>query len=318
MPRRVDLLVDQVRRATDNEDFTSTTGINDEEVVQYINDAQDKLQALISNQHSDVFLTQGTIDLVKGTEVYSLPSDTYLDNRIVMVEYKYGAGAGEYRKLKQRPLDYRYTVSEGEPSYYIRRAGQLLVNPIPNQTKTDGLRITYQKRLKDLDIRRAKITSASLTGTTLDTLTLNLTSSLTKDGSLQASGESVFNSVDYISVIDRDGTTVLEEIPIDSYDESTGIITVTSGFTTTVLAAAFVDQYIVMGKTATTHTELPDMCERFLIAYAAWKLLKRDASVEGDEQESELISMGRDIVNAFGNIDNDIDEIPVTNPEWLI
>lgn len=318
MPRRIDLLVDQVRRATDNEDVTSTTGISDEEVVQYINDAQDKLQALISDQHADAFLAQGTIDLVASTEAYSLPSDIYLDNRIVMVEYKYGGGSGDYLKLRQRTLDYRYTVSEGDPSYYIRRAGQILVNPIPSKSTTDGIRLTYQKKLKDLDIRRAKITSASLTGTTLDTITLNLTSSLTKDGGLQASGESVFNSVDYISVVDRDGAKVLEEIPIDSYDESTGVITVTSGFTTTVLAAAFVDQYIVAGKNATTHSELPDMCERFLIAYAAWKLLKRDASVEGDEQESELLSMGADIVRAFAKIDDDIDDISVTHPEWLI
>jgi len=318
MPRRTDLLVDQVRRATDNEDVSTTTGISNEEIVQYLNDAQDKLQALITQQHPDVFTVESTIDLVANTEQYDLPTDIYLDNRISFVEFKYGGGSGDYFKLRQRPIDYRYTVTNGDPEYYIRRGGKILVNPIPNVATTDGIRITYQKKLKDLDIRRGKITSASLTSTTLNSFTLNLTSSLNKDSNLQENGEAVFNSVDYISVVDKDGGVVLEKIPIDSYVESTGVLTVSSGFTTSVLAATFVDKYIVSGHTATSHTELPDMCERFLISYAAWKLLKRDASVESDEQENELVSMGRDIVAAFAIIDDDIDDIPITHSEWLI
>jgi hypothetical protein len=318
MPRRTDLLVDQIRRAADNEDVSTTTGISNEEIVQYLNDAQDKLQAIISQQHPSVFEVQSTINITASTESYALPTDIYLDNRISFIEFKYGGGSGDYIPLRQRTIDYRYTVSEGDPAYYIRRSGNILLNPIPNKTTTDGIRITYQKRLKDLDIRRGKITSASLTGTTLNSFTLNLTSSLSKDANLQANGEAVFNDVDYICVVDKDGAVVLEKIPIDSYDADTGVLTVVSGFTTSVVAATFVSEYIVAGYEATSHTELPDMCERFLIAYCVWKLLKRDASVESDEQERELISIGSDIVAAFANIDTDIDEIPITNPEWLI
>ena len=133
-----------------------------------------------------------------------------------------------------------------------------------------------------------------------------------------AAGEAVFNSVDYISVVDRDGVKVLEEIPIDSYNEDTGVITVTSGFTTSVAEATFVGEYIVAGRVATSHTELPDTCERFLIAYVVWKLLKRDGFTESDEQELELLSMGQDIARAFALVDDDLMDIPITHPEWLL
>ena len=89
MGRRTDLLIDQTRRASDNEDVSATVGISNEELVQFLNDAQDKLQAVITEQHPDIFVVESTIDLVKGTESYSLPADIYLDNRITNVEFKY-------------------------------------------------------------------------------------------------------------------------------------------------------------------------------------------------------------------------------------
>ena len=50
-----------------------------------------------------------------------------------------------------------------------------------------------------------------------------------------------------------------------------------------------------------------------MIAYCAWKILKRDSSVDSQEALTELTMMARDIVSSYGAISDDVKLIPELN-----
>ena len=60
--------------------------------------------------------------------------------------------------------------------------------------------------------------------------------------------------------------------------------------------------YLVGGKDTTTHSDLPRNCERYLIAYCAWKIFKRDSSMDSGDQQAELSAMEQDFGRRLGTI----------------
>lgn len=314
--KRTEFLIEDIKRSVEAQLSSSGGGISDLEILQYLNSAQDRIFSKIVSARPKTFLAETQIDLVADQEAYTLPSTLYMGTNIVMVEYLYGSGSVDYAPLPARVLfDRRSDIKNSYPDYYIRKGNQILIQPTPSTARTNGLRVTYQRRLRDLDIRRGVITSAALTGTTLNTITLDLTPTLAKDDGTVIAAANLLNKLDYICVVDKDGTAVLDEIPVDSYDSTTGVITVTSGFTTTVLAAAFASQYVVAGTYSTTNCELPDITERYLVAYATFKLLRRQGRINEPEwQKQELQAIESDIIDSFENPDQDIMRLPLDSP----
>lgn len=320
--RRVEKLIKQARRIADNEEFdndpSNPLGIVDDELVEYVNDAQDNMQAAISEVHPKLFIKEKLIDLVAEQETYSLPDDLYLGGRIEHVEALYSTQAGDYYTLPHESLKRRLPdVSSTFPDFYIRKANNLLIQPKPSGARTNGIRLSYQYKLPTLDIRRGLVASAVDTGTSITSITLNLTPTLTRDADLVLIPERTIEDFDFLTVVGSDGTAKMKAIPVDSYDSDTGIITVTSGFTYETGETITAGDYIIGGKDATTHSDLPDTCQRYLIAYMAWKMLKRDSMVDLQDQERELAAMLREIVNAFKGIDEDPAELAL-DEDWLI
>lgn len=316
--RRTDLLVKEVLRMTENEDAQEEdSGLTKSEVVQYINEAQDRLQSRISRSHPKIFVTENFIDIVADQEAYDLPNDIYMGTRIIMIENKVGSQNTDYRKISSESIFSRNTASSTFSGrfpqfYYMRRGSQVLINPIPASAETNGLRITYEKKLPDLDIRRGLVDSAVLSGISPTSITISVSPSLSKDSILNIDGEAVLNEIDFITVVDRDGVIQMQAIPIDKFDATSGVITMTSGFTAQTGETVVAGNYIVGGKVSTSHSELQDMCERYLITYATSEILKRDTAVELHQlQLIKLREMERDIVDAYRQPDNDLLTLPV-------
>jgi len=317
--RRLDLLILEVRRATENTDPSTTSGITDEELVQYFNDAQDSLQSFISSQHPQVFLVESKISLVADQEKYDLPSDIFLGTRIEMIEWKFGSGSEDYRRIEPVALQQRNSsfTSDG-PFVYIRRDQDILINPLPQSALTDGLRLTYQQRLRNLDIVRGFIKTATKTSNTLDKLEMDLASALnTKDADIITAADAILQQIAYISIVDLNGVKVLEAIPVKDYNKSTRVLTMEASFTTTLSTSTLENNYIVVGKSATSHTDLSDICERFLISYVTQKVLRRDSNIlEADEQAQELRLIGADIAKSYQNPQEDLMQLPLDD-QWL-
>lgn len=315
--KRLDLLIDHNRRATASQTSINNSGVSELEYVQYYNEGQNKLQSRIIKEHTRAFVTESTINLVAGQEEYDLPVDLYTGTRLKRVEYRYDAGSNNYYRLSPQTYMSRYTGTEASiPGWYICKDNTILVNPIPSQSISAGLRVVYNKALRELDVRRGVISAIAKTGTTLNTITIDLTPTLGKDDVTVDFAADILNKLDHICVVDKWGDAVLEGIPIDSYNSSTGVITVSSGFTTSLTSGSFVDQYVVGGHYTTTHSELPNMAETYLILYCNYKILRRDAaSIELVAQQQELAEAEQDVIDLFKAGESDIYDLPI-DAEW--
>ena len=292
--RYVQYLINQARAQTENESFSDFEGIKDSEFLQYINDAQHHLQSLIVAQHPNIFLEEYVVSISSGQDTYTLPSDAFLSNKVNNVEYSSTGSEDDYYILEETSLKRRNSGVDGAPSKYIRMSGKIILNTTPS---TGKLRITYVKRLNELDLRVAKIASYSA-----GTITLENTTLVTDTTSL--------SEHDYICIVDSDGDIKHKNVTKTSQASNGASIGID---TSTITGTPSANQYIVGGKDTSTHSDLPRNVERYLIAYCAWKILKRDSSVDSAEMVQELSQMANDIVKSYSMISDDVQFVPQLN-----
>lgn len=308
--RKVELLISESRADTDNETFTSDTGIDDEECLKHINDGQSRIYALIQNRTPDVFLSEDIQTVVPGTESYTLPLHTYLGTRIDKLEYSSTGQDINYYQLKQGKLNERVTGLRGRPQFYIRRGSTLLIQPSPISGGT--IRITYQKAIPKLDKRRAVVSAV-----TLDTSARTITS-LTLDPTLLTSDDiDIMKEEAYICFVDKDGAQQMTKIPITDIDATTGAVSVYAGFVYDSGETIAVGNYAVKGSYSSTHSSLPEPCEKYLTKYLSWSLQKQDSSNDSTEAFQELQMHESEIVESFSEPDSDVDYPPILDVEFI-
>jgi len=316
--RRIDRLIKQIRRQTENQDVGLNFGITEDEFIQYLNDAQERLQSLIVANHQSVFVAEELYDAQRGVQEYALPEDAYMDNKIVTVEYSENGNEDNFYHLKQSTLNRRTTYSEAHPFSYIRRSGNLLLQPTPNLGGV--IRLNYIRKIDRLDriIGKIQFFNADTerdpdTGRFFfSTFRLNTT-----DGDCPLDLD-VLDDICEISIVGKDGKRKLS-MEVDGFNSSTGEFNFDTFPSFTEDSGLFEVEpgdFIVEGIRTAAQSELPDMCERYLIAYASWKILKRDSSTDSAEQSVELVQMEQEIVASFADVDDDILCIPLINLDW--
>lgn len=318
MSRRgiLDKLVERVRRMTHSQSYTDSAtstaqrGLQTQTIVDLFNDAHEALHGILFDNGSQTYIKQDLLNIVSGTEAVDIPSDAFLGVNVLSVEYKYGSGANDYRKLKLSSMHERDTSSTGDPLMYISRNDQILLNPIPSSSVTSGLRVTYGYQLPTVDVRRGKVsavddaddpTSITIGANTLATAAMS-------DSDLIGT---------YITVVDKDGVIQMSNIPITAYDTGTGVITLGS-FTSTASEVVAVGDYVVMGANSSTHSPFPRACEPFLLEF-----VKRDIhSLLGDpmqvSSERKLIALQFRLESMFAEWNSDIKGISELDSERFI
>lgn len=312
MSRLVDYIIDDVRNHTENTDFSDTIGIADSEFLRFLNDAQYRIHSLITQQHPMVFLEETEITPVSGQESYSLPYNVHMGNKVSNIEFSPTSLAKDYYPLKRATLKHRYNGAEGDPEYYIRKSGAILVNPIPSSAN-GKFRFTYVKSVPRLDVRRGSVSSVTLDSATSTITTLFL------DVSTDTIDSEVSKHTRFC-IVDKEGNIKMKNIYIDSINTTTGEVTVNAAFTYSSGESISVGDYIVTGSNSTTHSILDDSVERYLIAYCSAKIFHRDSSTDISAQADELASMEQDIVSGYADISDDIVEIPIIiseDDDWV-
>lgn len=305
MSRYVRYLIDDVRTSSENTDFSDTIGIQDSEFLRFLNDAQYRIQNLIIQKHPSVFLTEKTYSVVGGQESYTLPNDAYMGNKVTQVEYSSDtSGVQNFYPLRPGSLYERSSGSKGDPVKYIRKAGNFLVVPVP--TSSSGqLRVNYAHKIPKLDLRRGSIGAV-----TLDSSTSTITT-LTMEVSTDVVDSTELDKFTRISICNEEGVVQMRNIKVTDIDSSTGVVTIDSSFTYESGETIAVGDYVVAGDYSTTHVQLDEMVERYLIAYCTLKILHRDSNIADlTTQQAILIEMENDIVSAYSEISDDIKEIP--------
>lgn len=299
-------LISVSRYDSNNVNYTTTTAGNPDLLFeQYANDAQDHLQAVLVNVNSQNFVDQEIITVVSGTETYNAPANLYINNKLISVEFSYTGELSDYVKLLPKTFAERNTTS-GCPDYYIRAGRVIYLNPIPNQG--GYLRVMYYRELDDIRLRNGTI-NGTPSGTSIV---------LSSPTSLQ---ETNLSSAEYICVSDRFGTVMLYNGVVSSYNSGTDTITLAANVSTYLVSgytlANLASGYVTIGAYSTTHSKLPNDCERYLITYMTKRGFGKDSSTNVAQTDQELVLMENDIAENHAVPTEDVYTIPILDDQIL-
>ena len=315
--KRSDELITQVRIVSRNAaNADGTKSISDEEILQYLNDAQDRLQNLISSKKNiaKIFVTQQIISVVANQEAYSIPDRILLNKQIEQVEFSSTGLVADYVRLEKLNFFNRDTNTTTYPWGYFKRAGQIFLQPTPSNS-VGSIRVTYERDLDDLDIPRGLISSIT-TGTAVSFAALVLSAAADPYESTTPG----WNTQRYCCVVDSNGVRKAFNIPISTYVAGTNTITPTGSlFTYTSNDAQIaVNDVAVFGKYSTTFSQLPDSCERYLIHYAAMEVFNKDSSKDAAARLEIISEMEEDILKALSAQTSETQFIPQADRfEWF-
>ena len=143
-----DLLADVRSRI----DESAASFWTDAELKRWMNQRYRQIAMAVRDAHEDFFQTTTTVNLVNGTQEYTLPTD-HVAIRRVEVSFD-GTNWYRARPIRQGeiPLQNQSTVLQGtttDPRYYL--AGlKIGIAPIPTAASTNGLKIWYIQDVTDL------------------------------------------------------------------------------------------------------------------------------------------------------------------------
>lgn len=303
--KRIEQIIKDIRRRSNNEDYGPGSGISDDAIVSILNGAKDKLQALILEAHATSFRNEILVDLVAGQEVYDLPDDMLDPGGIVMVEYK--LEADQWVTLKQLDLQERSQGENGRPWGYIRDGRKLLLRPLPQATEAGWLRVTYVQRLNDLGIRLGRITVSTIVDGEITVLIKNVSSN---EDTAEIEND-ILSLTDTISVVDRDGLILNGNIQIDGYDADTGEFLL---YGVNEQETNLVDGFVISGFNSSTHLDKVDpIFVEYLIQYGADYLNMMDSNGDVQITSVKLKSLENMIVDMYERETQDIILVPDTN-----
>lgn len=304
--RRVDLLITASRRATENQEFTATAGIQDVEFLQYLNDGQEEIHSILQGTFPSILTAYKTEQVTQGQEAYSMPRDLYLGTRIDQIEYSCSGTPDSFYILKKGTIKERLNTQAGNPAFYIRRGSEVLIQPKPQQAGI--MRWSYQKAIPKLDVRRGAVLTVALGTNSITSLVLDASISLDADPILDEQ---------FMTVVDKNGIVKMRSIPVSSIDTTTGIVTVDPGFTFESGETISVGDFVCAGDFATTNSELPDVCEKYLLEYCNTRILMRDSQTDSAQIGQILTKVEQTLRLAFAEPDGDPDRIPLLDVQFL-
>lgn len=303
-----DIILD-ARKDTDNEDVpdgVNDIGIVDADFVRYGIWGQEHLQGLISKKFPNAFLRSKVTALAANQEEYPIDDHLYLGTRIRDVEYSKSGEASTYRRIYPTGLS---TVRRncGGGYFYHRRNGVIILDPIPS-TADGYLRVTYERALDWLALRAGVVQSFTDTGTAITALAVDVTASDFLSNDLSAA--------QYLCINDRYGNVKMYNIPVSSFDPASGAFTMDS-FTYAEGESLASGDYVTVGKYTTTHSDLEDMCARYLTEYISRRIFKRDSSDDAKDVHMELANIEKEIIESYELPDTTPKGFPVVDHEIL-
>jgi hypothetical protein len=264
-------------------------------------------------ERSTLFMKLGYINVSANDAIYDLPTDIFLKHNVLKVDYSQNGDARNYSPLTMRTP--RQEVSApGHPDSYFLRQGEIVLSPIPTQAATNGLRLNYQYTLPTLDIRRGTISAITTGG--LYTVSVTLTpATVLEESATDLTG----GWVDFVSVVSSTGAIVSQSggLSVSSYNSTTGVLTFTANSALTASNALVVGQYVVFGAYATTHSQLPDVSERYLTEYMAMRIQMRDSNTESITQSKVLRELEEEIIDSIANLEEDLTSISILDSSMM-
>lgn len=282
--RRIERLLRDARYSANVQDIDA---LSDEIMLYYANRTQSMIEDRLFkiNSMNNLFMDEQEITIVDGQIEYDLNFDIYALNSIKSVGIRRDASVGYIIE----PLDFISEKESGMRLGYYLREGKIGLNF--QKTSNGPVVIKYNRKIPSL----WKRFGAAITSSGDGTVTVGATT------------DDILTFDDFFCTVDADGVIQSRNNRISTYNTATGVLTFTAG--TGTIANG---EYVVVGKYATTHSQLPQECEKVFLEILERRIAQRqsqaDIAVISGLTESEIQSI--EDVFAKGNDDNEVPPTP--------
>jgi len=284
--RRLELLINEAKISTNTSDIASISSLLLQGYINRIHSYLEDLLFLV-NDENDLFVSDYIFQLVPGQDEYSLPNNIYAKSSIDNLAVSFLNGlSNTYLPLKK--------VSRKQQGFtfgYFIREDKIVLTPRP--TSPLNMKLAYVRKLPTLGIRGAEVTSTTSTQIII------------------ANYVSGFETLsDYITIVDKAGTIITSGLTFVFNGSTTFIVPNTIGI--------LPGHYVISGKYASSHSQLPDECEKYLITALERMIQYRQSS--SDINTSNIFSAEElnTIKEVFADNSYDDAKPPVTEwQEWL-
>lgn len=300
--RRVEQLIDIVRKLSQNTRYDETSGVPQDVFVQYLNNAQDSLIMEVQNVKTKYFKKQVVYDVVPNKEVYAYPEDCYIEH-IDTIQWTDSPSGTYWTTLFKTTTKEKITIQPGYPFAYVPYEDGFHLNPPITRGK---LYITYVRTPNRLQKRGGLINNVTITSGQLTVLDL--------DPSEASFDQAEINSDNYLCVVDKYGNVKASNIPYDSVD-SVGSFTLDPFSLGT--ASVAIGDYICVGKDVINIPDWSQICEGYLIKHAVYEAKMGDSSAWTEAARADMSAYFNKLSNSFSTIRDDIDAIPITNLDYI-
>lgn len=292
-----------------------TSGISNFLLAQFFNEAQDSIQALITKSFPLFFQKTYTFTITTA-DSYTLPGNTFNGSKVTQVEYSVDGSTQNFRPLQQRSIFERTGEQSNRPLYYILYNNQIILNPVPSGNSGSGsIRVTYYESLDRLAFPVSSVAASTIDGSNnLTALTLSIVagSSYNLDLTEISLGAS---EAGYLCVRSFFGDVRARNITYLAFATGTGVVTLSPGSQPLDTGESVpVSAPVTVGRDTTQFSTLPVECERYLIAFAAKRMMDQNSSDGSVSEDSEVRNIADEIISNFSPITADIESIPILDP----
>ena len=282
---RSDLLAEQIRNESDTTDDNSLT---DAILIRYMSDAQKTIQNIVfqADKLNNVFTQWATITADSSALVYDLPVDVYAENSIIAVH------AIDSRGRLVRRYDKGGFGERSAGWQYSLKNRQIVLTTYP----TNDILISYNYRYPTMQKRLCPIVSVASQVVTVGTVASDLTAFDTLD--------------EYVSVVDKYGSQIARGLYIDAYSNPSLTL---EGDLTSITS----DHFLVLGKDASTHSDLPEECEPYLKEFVKRKIYAHINSTKLKDTAVFTAEEKEDIAELFADKNSDVEYPFITDTDYL-
>lgn len=289
--RELKFLINEVRESTDNVD---TNGVKDKEIVRYFNEAIKSVQAIVfkNNPLCSYFQEPTTFAAPIAGRAFDLPTNTYADNAVSMVEVKSDSSSTDEEAYV--PIDRCFAEDRNHVGGWFTRNKQVVFSGRQDSDTGKSARAWYFKRLPRIDKVWATVSGVAgqvVTLSVLDTdfdMVDNFLSFLTPDGSVRVAGLKFTKT-------GANQVTVVGSL--------TGVVN---------------GDLMVMGKDTLLTVDLPEEVEPFVMSYVAKKIYTRNNySTDASKIEGYTAEDRATIISIFGDIGQAIQSTPITDTSYM-
>lgn len=273
--RRLEFLIEEV---IDSSDARNNKPYTNYELMRHFNSAQRTLQKMANSavRSGELYIQSQQYDSIVDTGM-PLPSDIHMQEGIVSVISNNSSGR------RGRPYN-RITPAEmGFKVGYFTLNGKLFISSV---NKSNGFTLIYKKALPLMSLRIGEISSIDISSSKV-----NFDPTTVPDPN-----HGYTSRYDYCSIVDFDGNIKSSNLRIKS--QSGNSLTLIGDMTESTTG-----DYVVAGRVATTHSELPNACEEYLLSYVERRLKNKIASDRSEMESLFTQKERRDIKELFEDMD---------------